>query len=97
MSAAGGDRAVGGTTAAIVPAAGRGARLGPGLPKALRPLGGSPMLVHSVRALARARPVRLVVVAAPAPDLPEVRRLFADAVPMGDAYVQVVAGGDSRQ
>ena len=42
-------------TAAIVPAAGRGERLGPGTPKALRLLGGAPLLVHAVRSLARAR------------------------------------------
>ena len=55
------------------------------------------MLVHAVRALVRARAVRLVVVAAPAPDLPDVRRLFADPVPGADAQVQVVAGGETRQ
>ena len=38
-------------TAAIVPAAGRGERLGPGLPKALRALGGAPLLAHAVHAL----------------------------------------------
>ena len=41
--------------AVIVPAAGRGERLGPGSPKALRTLDGSPMLLHAVRAVA-ARP-----------------------------------------
>ncbi|HEY3603226.1 MAG TPA: 2-C-methyl-D-erythritol 4-phosphate cytidylyltransferase, partial [Sporichthyaceae bacterium] len=52
-------------TAAVVPAAGRGERLGPGAPKALRELGGVPMLVHAVRALAQARSVDIVVIAAP--------------------------------
>ena len=84
-----------GTVAAVVPAAGRGERLGPGTPKALRPLGGVPMLVHSVRVLARARAVDLVVVAAPAEDVSEVRRILADHD--AGAEVRVVAGGDSRQ
>ena len=48
------------TTAAIVPAAGRGERLGPGLPKALRALGGAP----------------LVVVASPVDEVAEVRALL---------------------
>ena len=38
-----------------MPAAGRGERLGPGAPKALRLLGGVPLLVHAVRNLAAAR------------------------------------------
>jgi 2-C-methyl-D-erythritol 4-phosphate cytidylyltransferase len=81
-------------TAAIVPAAGRGERLGPGLPKALRPLGGAPLLVHAVRALARARGVSLVVVAAPGPDVADVERLLADFE--WGADVEVVPGGTHR-
>lgn len=81
--------------AAIVPAAGRGERLGPGVPKALRLVGGVPMLVHAVRALARARLVDVVVVAAPPGDEAEVRGLL-------DAYevptdVRVTTGGETRQ
>lgn len=81
--------------AAVVPAAGRGERLGPGAPKALREVGGTPMLVHAVRALAQARSVDLVVVAAPPSELGDVRSLLASFdVP---AQVEVVAGGDTRQ
>ncbi|MBI1378722.1 MAG: 2-C-methyl-D-erythritol 4-phosphate cytidylyltransferase [Frankiales bacterium] len=88
-------------TAAIVPAAGRGERLGPGAPKALRTLGGVPMLVHAVRALASARAVDLVVVAAPDDAVAEVSALLlehglADAEG-GRAGAMVVAGGDTRQ
>jgi len=83
------------TVAAIVPAAGRGERLGPGQPKALRELGGVPMLVHAVRALSRARLVDLVVVAAPADGVADVKALLA----LHDvgAEVMVVAGGAERQ
>jgi 2-C-methyl-D-erythritol 4-phosphate cytidylyltransferase len=81
--------------AAVVPAAGRGERLGPGAPKALREVGGTPMLVHAVRALAQARSVDLVVVAAPPSELGDMRSLLASVdVP---AQVEVVAGGDTRQ
>jgi 2-C-methyl-D-erythritol 4-phosphate cytidylyltransferase len=82
-------------TAAIVPAAGRGERLGPGTPKALRDLGGQPLLVHAVRALSIARSVELVVVAAPQAELAAVRSLLSPAV--GDTELLVVGGGRSRQ
>ena len=82
-------------TAAIVPAAGRGERLGPGAPKALRLLGGVPLLVHAVRALVQSRLVDVVVVAAPPDDVLAVRALL-DAHEMSKD-VQVVAGGSTRQ
>jgi 2-C-methyl-D-erythritol 4-phosphate cytidylyltransferase len=79
--------------AAIVPAAGRGERLGPGAPKALRLLGGVPLLVHAVRALSRARLVDVVVVAAPAGDEAEVRAILDTY----EADVRVTTGGATRQ
>ncbi len=82
-------------TAAIVPAAGRGERLGPGGPKALRLLGGVPLLVHAVRALVQSRLVDIVVVAAPPGDVIAVRGLLHDhELPKA---VEVVAGGETRQ
>lgn len=85
----------------VVPAAGRGERLGPGAPKALRVLGGVPMLVLAVNGIASTRGVDLVVVAAPPDDLAEVRSLLADhgldAVHPGRAAATVVAGGSNRQ
>ena len=82
-------------TAAIVPAAGRGERLGPGTPKALRLLGGAPLLVHAVRSLSRARLVDLVVVAAPPDQVDQVRSLLSDH--HTGAALEVVAGGPTRQ
>src|SRR5919204_39655 len=79
-------------TAAVVPAAGRGERLGPGAPKALRELGGVPMLVHAVRTLSRARSVDIVVVAAPADDVPDAARPLAP-VELVDAVVAAVRAG----
>jgi 2-C-methyl-D-erythritol 4-phosphate cytidylyltransferase len=83
------------TVAAVVPAAGRGERLGPGAPKALRRIGGQPLLVHAVRALGAAPSVEVVVVAAPAADVQAVSDLLADL--SFDARIRVVAGGPSRQ
>ncbi|KRV51143.1 2-C-methyl-D-erythritol 4-phosphate cytidylyltransferase [Wenjunlia vitaminophila] len=85
------------TTAAVIPAAGRGVRLGPGAPKALRTLGGVPMLVHAVRALLRARAVTLVVVVAPPDGAVEVRLLLdSHGLPEGKEIL-VVPGGATRQ
>ncbi|MFI9629156.1 2-C-methyl-D-erythritol 4-phosphate cytidylyltransferase [Streptomyces sp. NPDC052042] len=84
-------------TAAVIPAAGRGVRLGPGAPKALRALGGTPMLIHAVRAMAASRSVSLVVVVAPPDGAPEVKNLLdAHALPERTDYL-VVPGGDTRQ
>jgi 2-C-methyl-D-erythritol 4-phosphate cytidylyltransferase len=75
-------------TGVLVPAAGRGTRLGPGAPKALRALAGEPLLVHAVRALRACPEVDDVVVAAPPEDVEDVQALVPDAV--------VVAGGEAR-
>ncbi|GGS07767.1 2-C-methyl-D-erythritol 4-phosphate cytidylyltransferase [Streptomyces humidus] len=84
-------------TAAVIPAAGRGVRLGPGAPKALRALSGTPMLIHAVRALAASRAVSLVVVVAPPDGAAEVKSLLdAHALPDRTDFL-VVPGGDSRQ
>ncbi|MGW2281441.1 2-C-methyl-D-erythritol 4-phosphate cytidylyltransferase [Streptomyces sp. NPDC001770] len=84
-------------TAAVIPAAGRGVRLGPGAPKALRTLSGTPMLVHAVRAMAASRAVSLVVVVAPPDGAPEVKNLLdTHALPERTDYV-VVPGGETRQ
>ncbi|MEU3372955.1 2-C-methyl-D-erythritol 4-phosphate cytidylyltransferase [Streptomyces sp. NPDC006660] len=83
--------------AAVVPAAGRGVRLGPGAPKALRTLSGTPMLVHAVRAMAASRAVSLVVVVAPPDGATEVKNLLAEhALPDRTDFL-VVPGGASRQ
>jgi 2-C-methyl-D-erythritol 4-phosphate cytidylyltransferase len=83
--------------AAVIPAAGRGVRLGPGAPKALRALNGTPMLIHAVRALAASRHVSLVIVVAPPDGAAEVKSLLdAHALPGGTDFL-VVPGGESRQ
>ncbi|MCY0921918.1 2-C-methyl-D-erythritol 4-phosphate cytidylyltransferase [Streptomyces sp. H27-G5] len=84
-------------TAAVIPAAGRGLRLGPGAPKALRTLGGIPMLIHAVRAMARSRAVSLVVVVAPPDGAPEVRRMLDEHALPERTEILVVPGGETRQ
>lgn len=82
-------------TAAIVPAAGRGERLGAGAPKALRLLGGAPLLVHAVRALSASHAVGFIVVAVPADQIDEVRSMLDE--PDLTAEIVIVAGGETRQ
>jgi 2-C-methyl-D-erythritol 4-phosphate cytidylyltransferase len=81
------------TMGLIVPAAGRGERLGAGVPKALLPLAGQPLLVHAVRGALSSRVVDVVVVAAPADRVAEVRGLLAAEV----TELRVVSGGDDRR
>jgi 2-C-methyl-D-erythritol 4-phosphate cytidylyltransferase len=80
-------------TVVLVPAAGRGERLGPGAPKALRALRGDPLLLHAVRRIAAAESVAVIVVAAPPGAEDAVRAMLA---PVSTSLV-VVAGGVSRE
>lgn len=76
------------TVAAIVPAAGRGERLGADRPKAFVEVAGRTLLEHAVGAL-RDGGVDVVIVAAPTDLLEKVKSLVPDAL--------VVAGGEERQ
>lgn len=80
-------------TAVIVPAAGRGERLGPGAPKALRTLAGQPILLHAVRNLATARDIDLIVVAVPDDAVEESRAMLAGI----EMPIVIVSGGETRQ
>jgi 2-C-methyl-D-erythritol 4-phosphate cytidylyltransferase len=74
--------------------AGRGERLGRG-PKALIDLGGKPLLLHALEAMAANETVTSIVVTAP-DDLRETfERVVASAAP--GVPVRVVAGGPTRQ
>jgi 2-C-methyl-D-erythritol 4-phosphate cytidylyltransferase len=75
---------------ALVPAAGRGVRLGGPVPKALVTVRGEPLLLHAIRGLLSAGCVDRVVVAAPDSELNTVAELVTG---LG---VTVVAGGPSR-
>src|SRR5439155_25777615 len=77
---------------ALVPAAGRGERLGFGVPKALVPVGGEPLLVHAVRGLHSSGRIDRVVVAAPHSHIDS----MIAALARGGVEAQVVPGGLSR-
>ncbi|GAB2735750.1 2-C-methyl-D-erythritol 4-phosphate cytidylyltransferase [Salinifilum aidingensis] len=76
---------------ALVPAAGRGVRLGAGKPKALVPVKGESLLSRSVRGLLASGRVGQVIVAAPA----EQRDAVLAELP-GAAGVHAVVGGAER-
>ncbi|WP_322760310.1 2-C-methyl-D-erythritol 4-phosphate cytidylyltransferase [Frankia sp. Cr2] len=75
--------------AAVVPAAGRGERLGGSVPKALRALAGRSLVQHAVDLLMSATLVDQVVVAAPATELETFAGLLGPDV-------RVIAGGAER-
>jgi 2-C-methyl-D-erythritol 4-phosphate cytidylyltransferase/2-C-methyl-D-erythritol 2,4-cyclodiphosphate synthase len=81
--------------AAIIVAAGSGERLGAGMPKALVPLNGRPLLEWSAVLLSTHPLVDVVVVVAPPAELSAVEALLA-SVPHGQD-VRVVPGGPTRQ
>lgn len=83
-----------GEVAVLVPAAGRGARLG-GTRKQFRTLGGQPLLIQTLRAFERHAAVDHLVVAAP----PDRVRETSDALQAAGLtkLMAVVGGGDSRQ
>lgn len=76
---------------ALVPAAGRGVRLGAGKPKALVPVQGESLLSRSVRGLLASDRVQQVIVAAPAE---EREAVVAELVDVPHAHV--VDGGAAR-
>jgi 2-C-methyl-D-erythritol 4-phosphate cytidylyltransferase/2-C-methyl-D-erythritol 2,4-cyclodiphosphate synthase len=80
------------SVAALIVAAGKGLRAGGGTPKQYRPLGGRPLLAHSIGAFARhPRVGRIQVVINP-----EDRPLY-DAAVGGLSLPEPVAGGAARQ
>jgi 2-C-methyl-D-erythritol 4-phosphate cytidylyltransferase len=78
-------------TVAIVPAAGRGERLGTAGPKAMVSIHGLPLVAHAVRGLLDAGRARHVVVAAPPDHVIEVSAAVSNFAP-----VSVVPGGQDR-
>lgn len=72
----------------VIVAGGLGTRLGAGMPKALVPLSGEPLVVHAARAARAVHGVRQLVVVAPAGELVRFEALVPDAV--------VVPGGAER-
>jgi len=82
---------------ALIPAAGRGRRLGKGKFKALVPICGVPMVAFPIRSLFLSPFVEGVTVAGPPEEgaLEEIREISRKVAP--DLRVEVVPGGETRQ
>jgi 2-C-methyl-D-erythritol 4-phosphate cytidylyltransferase len=83
-------------TVAIVPAAGRGLRMGGSVPKQYLAIGGVPLVVHSLRVLEAAPSIDAIILAVPHADVAYCRSDIIDA--HGFAKVMtIVPGGEERQ
>ncbi len=80
------------TVWAVVPAAGTGARMGAAVPKQYLPLGGEPVIRHSLRRLAAAPGLREIVVVLSPDD-----RRFASLPPLAAVPVSTARGGSTRR
>jgi len=96
------------TIAVVLVAAGRGERLGAGVPKAFARVGGLTLVEHSLRRIFQVDAVTQLVIAAPSSHAAEAEQIagavaaefVSGAAGMGShslPQVQVVVGGDSRQ
>ncbi|MBN1895235.1 2-C-methyl-D-erythritol 4-phosphate cytidylyltransferase [bacterium] len=82
-------------TGVVIPAGGRGMRMGGGIPKQFIPLGGKPILVHTLERFERCAAVDMVVLAAPGRMLDQTADLVRNA---GMKKVTgIVEGGRERQ
>jgi 2-C-methyl-D-erythritol 4-phosphate cytidylyltransferase len=83
-------------TAVVIAAAGEGRRLGSKLPKALVPLAGAPLFLHSVRTFARLAFVHEIALVIPAAWLDRIRREYAGTLDRLKVTA-LVPGGARRQ
>ncbi|MGG5753304.1 2-C-methyl-D-erythritol 4-phosphate cytidylyltransferase [Zafaria sp. Z1313] len=86
------DAATAGGTAVVLVAAGSGTRLGAGVPKALAPVAGRPMLAHALDGVLAALPGVPVVVVIP----PDDARLAEVCAPYARDGVVCLPGGSTR-
>ncbi|NKB82320.1 MAG: 2-C-methyl-D-erythritol 4-phosphate cytidylyltransferase [Nitrospirales bacterium] len=82
--------------AAIVPAAGRGIRMGMGTPKQFLTLGGIPLLIHALQVLDRVHEVNEIVLVVPAADLASCTHDILPAFHF-TKVIRLVQGGAQRQ
>ena len=83
-------------TVAIVPAAGRGLRMGGAVPKQFLAIGGLPLVVHSLRVLQAAASVDTIVLAVPQSDIAYCQTEIVKEHGFSKV-TKVVAGGPERQ
>ena len=79
-------------TVALLVAAGQGSRAGGDIPKQFRPIGGKPVLIHAVDALARHPAIDSIVLVVGAGQEDDVRAMLGNR-----AVGAIVQGADSRR
>jgi 2-C-methyl-D-erythritol 4-phosphate cytidylyltransferase len=84
---------LGASVAAVVPAAGKGARFGGPTPKSFLPVFGKPLFVHTLQALSRSYPFREIVLVVQASQIEKARILLSRH---GLKRVRVIEGGRTR-
>ncbi len=81
---------------AVVPAGGRGVRMGHDVPKQFLPLGGVPLLVHALRVLESSPTIHAIVMVVPEDDMSYCRQELVPRFALSKVR-HVVSGGASRQ
>ncbi|MCS7187608.1 MAG: 2-C-methyl-D-erythritol 4-phosphate cytidylyltransferase [Armatimonadetes bacterium] len=82
-------------TTSIIPAAGKGTRLGSNLPKALVPIAGKPMITWTIAAFEQTPVVNAIVLVAPDDSLEEFERLRTEN--KWQKVFKIIPGGTDRQ
>ena len=83
-------------TVAVVPAAGRGLRMGGPVPKQFLSIGGQPLIVHSLRTLQASSVIDAIVLAVPQADITYCQSEIVGAHHF-TKVIRVIAGGQERQ
>lgn len=87
---------MGSRVAALVPAAGQGARMGTEVPKQFLTLGGAPLLVHALRILGAADVVTEIILVVPKADYGYCQQELLPSLGL-EKPIKVVIGGARRQ
>ena len=85
--------------AVVLVAAGRGERLGAGVPKALAQIAGEPLITHAIRNVLSLQNLIELVIAVPGDRLDEFGSIITDAAAAETSpiKIRVVSGGETRQ
>ncbi len=83
------------SVAAVIPAGGAGLRMGRDTPKQFLPLAGTPIIVHTIRAVMAAESVGPIILVLPKPHIQEGKAILSKYNLIDS--VNIVSGGETRQ
>jgi 2-C-methyl-D-erythritol 4-phosphate cytidylyltransferase len=81
---------------AAILAGGQSARMDPGIPKQFRPIGGVPVLAHTLRAFASHKRVDFILAAVPESHMERARMMLAEYFANEEKRICLTAGGETR-